>query len=516
MEKLGLRKKMIINTISNYITIIIKILIMLFLARTIFLGITREEYGFWALLWSVFGYSLLLDFGFGTTIQKYTSELTINHNWDEYNQLISTFFFNYCLMSLLIVIVTVILSYFLNNIFNFQNTDNIHYYKTICLMFGIGTAVVFPFGFFAEILRGLQKINLRNIIQLTFLIINFILMIAVIYSGFSLKGMTIVSVTTSLLTNLVMGYFCYKSIPQLKISLKHYNRHLIKDIMSFSLFAYLIIFSNMIIFKTDQIVISVFSSVAFVALYQIAARISDTYKYFSTQFLDNLGPVAAKLYTSNQKEKLAEIMIQSNRLLTAISTLILIPLLVYIKPILFIWLKLSDHTAAICSAILLVSMFIMVILRSSSVQVLIMSDEHKSLTKVAIIECTANLLLSIILIRYIGIIGVAIGTIIPNAVLAFVYNVPKACKFANVSLWKYVKESFGSAIAIGMIVILIAYQLYRFHYPDTIFLLFLYSSLVSITYLILYYIIGAHKWEKAQLHNYIKEKLLPNLVRSGL
>ena len=41
-----------------------KILFSLALVRIMFLGISNEEYGFWALLWTIFGYSLLLDFGY--------------------------------------------------------------------------------------------------------------------------------------------------------------------------------------------------------------------------------------------------------------------------------------------------------------------------------------------------------------------------------------------------------------------------------------------------------------------
>ncbi len=72
---IDIKDVLIKTTASNYILLIIKIFASLLLVRIIFLGINNEEYGFWALLWSIFGYSILLDFGFGTAVQKATVRL---------------------------------------------------------------------------------------------------------------------------------------------------------------------------------------------------------------------------------------------------------------------------------------------------------------------------------------------------------------------------------------------------------------------------------------------------------
>ena len=90
---LNINDILIKSTVSNYILLIVKIISSLFLIRIIFLGISNEEYGFWALLWSIFGYSVLLDFGFGTAVQKATSETLETKKWEEFNKLVSTVFF---------------------------------------------------------------------------------------------------------------------------------------------------------------------------------------------------------------------------------------------------------------------------------------------------------------------------------------------------------------------------------------------------------------------------------------
>ncbi len=507
MPQTGLRKTMILNTISNYGKLVLGIFITIFLTRLLFLGLPREEYGIWALLWSIFGYSLLLDFGFGAAIQKATSETKVNQDWEKFNRLITTVFINYIFMGILIALATIFMAKFLDQMFHFSSESDILYYRKIFIMFGCGTAIVFPFGFFVEVLRGLHRIRLRNFIQMIFTILNFIFMYIVIKSNLGLLGMTIVTITTTLLTNFAMAFYSYRKIPTLKIRLSFYDFKLLKKVMSFSLFAYIITFTNLIIYRTDQLVISVFASVTLVAVYQISSRLAMTFKQFSSQFLDNLAPVAASLFASKQKSKVAEILIQSNRLLGFVSTLMFVPLVIYVRPLLNIWLELDDPAGIKVAVVLLISMYIIVFFRSSSVNIMLMGKNYKRLSVVAIIECLANLGLSILLIRHLGILGVALGTLIPNFFIAIFFNIPIALKFSGITLKEYLQQSVIHSLWIGAVTFVFAYILYRIHYPETLLLLFAYSCATVILYLIMYYKFGTHGWEKKQLKEFIQTKL---------
>lgn len=508
MAETGLRKRMIVNTISNYGRLILSILITIFLTRILFLGLSREEYGIWALLWSIFGYSLLLDFGFGAAVQKETSQTMVNQDWKRYNRLLSTVFINYLFMGLLIALASIILANNIDKLFQFNNESDINYYRKVFVIFGVGTSIVFPFGFFMEVLRGLHKIKMRNFISMAYNILNFIFMYIVIQSGLALIGMTIVTILISLLTNFTMAYFAYKSIPTLKISWKFYDFKLLKNVMSFSLFAYIITFSNLIIFRTDQLVISFFASVSLVAVYQISSRLATTFRNFSSQFLDNLAPVAATLFASNKEQKLSKIMIESNRLMGFISTLLFIPLIVFVQPLLKIWLELSDPDGLLVAIILMISMYILVFFRSTSVRIILMSDHYKNLSIIAIVECVANLALSILLINYtdLGIVGVALGTLIPNLILAVSFNIPIGLKFSKITFKEYFQQSVWKTLWIGIISLLFALFIRKIFYPTNFLMLFSAFIIVIIFYLLLYYRFGTLGWERKQFTEFLKAK----------
>jgi O-antigen/teichoic acid export membrane protein len=516
----GLRKRMLINTVSNYAKMMISIFITIFLTRILFMGLSREEYGFWALLWSIFGYSLLLDFGFGTAIQKYTSECNVSKDWERYNRIVSTVFFTYAMFAALIVAFALVLSFNLQHVFGFsqQNTD---YFKQVTILFGVGSAICFPFGFFTEILRGLQKMHTRNIIQTIFIVLNFVGMALMIHFKVNLTGMVFVALGTNLLSSFTMMYVVHKLIPSFRLRFRFYDRSLLRSVMGFSLFAYLITFTNLIILKTDQLVISIFGSVAMVAIYQISIRLADTYQRFSAQFLDNLGPVSATLFAAGNKSKMSEVMLQSNRLMGIISSMLVIPLLVYVKPLLNIWLGLDHSAGMICAVLLLLSMYILLFLRSSSVYVLLMANEHKILAVIASIEAIANLGLSILLIHTLpglleargiyladaAIIGVALGTLIPNVLLAFLFNIPKACRFANIRKSEYFKIVVAPTLLISVITLGFALLLYHLYYPAGLLMVMIYIMLSMLVFMLLTWSLGLHNWERKQMLGFVKSKL---------
>src|SRR5688500_19412686 len=83
------------NSISNYVFLVVRLGLGVVLFRLLFKGLTDEEFGFWGLLWSVFGYGILLDFGFGFTALKRVAEFSSLKDWYLLSKVIIQLFFSY-------------------------------------------------------------------------------------------------------------------------------------------------------------------------------------------------------------------------------------------------------------------------------------------------------------------------------------------------------------------------------------------------------------------------------------
>lgn len=455
--KENLRKIVALNTIANYFSLIIKLITAIFLTRIIFLGLGNTSYGFWALLWSIFGYSLLLDFGFGTSVQKYAAEVSVTRDFTTFNRLLSTVTVSYCIMSVIIAATTVFMINYIDILFKFPPGADISFYKNVMLFFGIGTAITFPTGTFPEILKGLKKIYVINIITIIYMLLNFAGVYALFKYRFGLFELTVFTIFINLLKNLIMWLAVRKYLPEMEINLKLFSKSLLKNVLTFSIFAYLIMFANMIIYKTDQIVLGFMLGLEAVALYQVGSRLSDMMVQFSSQFQANLTPIAAALYKNREFSRLNAILTESNRMIALMATFFFIIMTVLAKQILFVWLKVDDSSVTMIAYVMNVSMYILVLFRSGSSKVLLMAQKHKFLSVIAIIESISNIVLSVIFIKFYGAVGVAIGTLVPNVIFSLFVIFPATCRFTEIPVHYYIRKIYFPVTLISVLPVAVLY-----------------------------------------------------------
>jgi len=506
----GLSKKAMLSaTLSNYIHLIIKIIVSLILVRIMFLGMGQENYGFWALLWSIFGYSVLLEFGLGVTIQKKSAEFMASGQINKISSLFSTYLVVYFIISLIIIFTTIILSLNVDSFFIISDKSKIDEYSLALLVFGIGSAVSFSLGFADEILRGFHLLKIRNLINTIFILLNAFLLWQCVVWNQPIYIYAFVAVLVQFLNNLSFFIVLNREISDLKISLKLVDFSDVKSSMKFSLSAYLVMFSNIIIFRTDQIVISVIAGISFAGFYQIASRVAELFRQFATQFHESLGTKAAMLNADDDRQELSRLLTHSNKIISAIASLLFIPMYLLIEELLFLWLKIDDQQTILVAKILLISMYILVVFRSSMVQILLMNNKHTQLMKIGLLEALSNVLLSILLVHHYGMIGAAVGTLIPNIVFALFYNIPVALQYTSTSIKSYLKAyllpllvSFVSALYIG-------YVLQELIVPDSIIKLFFNGLIVMIFFSLLYGLFAFQKELRSkfpdlfQLANYL-------------
>ena len=437
-----LKKIVFINTITNYIFLFWRMATAIFITRIIFFGLGEEYYGFWALLWTVFGYALLLDFGFGKSIQKFTAEVTITKDFNKYNRLISSIILAYSLMAFAIILFSIFCGYYLEHVFSVKHLSHLEYCKNVFMIFGIGVALVFPTGFLPEILMGLKRTDLKNY----FFISAYTLKVVGIYVLFkldcSLMALAVVTVSANLIQNLSLYFVVRKLLPEFRILFRSFKFKYLKEVGSFSFYAYLYAIAVMILFRTDAAVLGVMVGMMGVGIYQLGTRISIVMEQITTQFQSNLPAIAASLHKNNETEKLKWILLKSSRISTYISTGIFVGLFFLTRQIMYLWLEVKNEDVILIAYIMITSTYIMVLFRSSSIKFLQMAGEHKKVGCYYLIESAVNIILSVSLVHLMGVIGVALGTIIPNIIFSVFIFFPMFAKFSNFTVMYYLKKVY--------------------------------------------------------------------------
>ncbi len=515
----NIKKLIFWNTSANYALTITRFFTQIILTRILFLNLGELSYGFWALIWSIFGYSLLLDFGFGTSVQKYSAEVTVTSDYEKYNRQVSTVITSYAIMSFVIISATLIMAQFISKLFIFPEGTDIVYYQRVFIFFGIGSALTFPTGAFTEILRGINRIYLRNLISFIVLWLNFAGILIIFHFGYGLLELAIFSVIINLIKNLSMAATCFKFLPKLRILPKFFQLGMLREVVSFSIFAYLIMFANIIIFKTDQIVLGVMLGITAVSIYQVSSRAANLLLQFTHQFQETLTPVAAALHKDGQHGRLRRILFNSNRIIAIASTLLFIILTALIKPVLLIWLDIDPSNPKFADSyndiihiayIMNVSIYLLLVFRSGSSKVLLMTGSHKFLSYVAIAESIMNIGFSVLFIKLIGVVGVAIGTLIPNVILGLFVIFPKAARYSQVSIAKTIFKIY-LPLALVCLPPLIFVSYINFKIPLLewhFFTLVWVSALITLLYLISAWFLMLSAGERDKTIQFIR-KFLP-------
>ncbi|WPJ96823.1 oligosaccharide flippase family protein [Coraliomargarita algicola] len=434
------------NTASNYVRTITRLLLGVVLFRLLFSGLTAAEFGFWSLLWSLFGYGILLDFGFGFTAQKAVAEKSATGEWDELSRLLSTMLWTFVGLAVLLgLFFFAIRGPFLEAI---EVPDSDYgMYSLSYLIFFAGLALTFPFGLFPEVLRGLQRIDIANWLNTGSVVLNFIGIVVALYFEASFPVIILVSVFTTLLPNMGALVMAMRRLPQVSLSPRLFQWRVVKSQLGFSIAAYLITFSNLLMAKSDQAVLGFTMGVGVIAAYQAGYKVAEMLNMFTRQLQDALSPAAAHLNASGDSAGLRELLLKTSKLTFLITTPLYGLCAVYLEPLiqLLTGMESIESDTILVGQILLFAVFSSQLTNSCTKRILMMCGYEKKLLGLSLLDGISNLGISVVLAFSFGIVGVAIGTLIPTILVGWLLVLPMALRYLNLGMINYSKYILGGA-----------------------------------------------------------------------
>jgi O-antigen/teichoic acid export membrane protein len=431
------------NTFSNYLCLGLRLALGLLLFRMLYRQLTREEFGFWALLWSVFGYGVLLDFGFGFTAQKRVAELSVRQEWTRLSQVLSTIFFSYVGIAVVIILTGVLGSRLIIGAFH-VSAENHERFRDILVYFFCGLGLAFPLGLFPEMLRGQQRIALANGIFALGLVSNFVLAALTLHYHWGFKTLFLTAVLCTFIPDLICGFFAMQQLDGVKIRLRYFSRAMVRETMTFSLFAYVTTVSNILLGKTDQLVISSALGVTAIALYQAGAKVAEMFGSISQQLPEVLSPVAAHLHARGDRPVLQQLLVNGTRFTVMLATPLYLVCAFYMDGLLRLLTGESVTTTFWVGQVLLFWSYTTIVTQSVSKRIYMMCGHEKRLMYLGLGEAALNLILSLAFVFYYrNVLGVALGSLISTFVFGWFLLWPWAAREAQLSGWKLARMVLG-------------------------------------------------------------------------
>ena len=215
----------------------------------------------------------------------------------------------------------------------------------------------------------------------------------------------------------VIFYFIVRN-KGIVISFPYFDRAIFSKIFSFSIFLFFSNIVGLIIFNFDNFVIGAFVSVSAVTVYGVGYIFQNGFRSINSLLGGPLFPVGSDMEGRNEIEKQKILFLKGTKYMTLFFVPLIIITLFFTEIIINNWMG-GEFQEGVLPAQILMFFWIFNNTLEVGSGLLVAKGYVKERFKFDVLNAVFNLYLSLILVRYFGILGVALGTTIPMVLIYF-------------------------------------------------------------------------------------------------
>ncbi len=433
------------NTLGNVFATTLQILIIPY----IMLKLGQDRFGIWALVSVIFGVFTALDFGTGTAFVKYFSEYEAKKEAENFNRVMVAGFFLMVIFSSLLILVVFLLKSDIIIFFNIPihlKNEATFVFTTAAIIFGFNNT----FGVFQAILKGMQRMEISNSINIIVSTIYVIGIFGALHYGFGLRGLILIHGIRIFLINIASIVYSKKIFSALSFKISYFDFTKVKSILSYGVKMQINSIANLVNLQTDKTIIGYFLNLASVTAYEIGQKISLFSRMIVGLAFSALVPAISELDATGKRQSIVKLYERGNKYMASFAFPILIFTITFAGFLINLWMGSGFEKSVFVARLLVLGVFVNML---TGVGVMIVRGIGKPLyeTEYAVICLVANIVLGILLVRAYGFSGVVIAAPI-SVTLGSIYFIVKfnsLYKFSFLSLARraYLKPFL---IAVGL------------------------------------------------------------------
>jgi O-antigen/teichoic acid export membrane protein len=445
------------NVLSNWAGLFLSVLVGFFLAPFVVHRLGNTGYGIWTLVVSLTGYFGLLDLGIRSSVGRYVARYLARQEEEKVNRTVSTAFAILGLGGVVVLLAAPMVVHFLFQFFKIE--PGYHSAAQIALLIlAADIALALPLGVFTGILISLERYDVLNAVSIGGNLLRAALIVSALSLGYGLVALAVISLTISALESLARFYLAGSLFPALRVRPSLVSTENLKELLSFGIYRFVYIIAGQIIFYTDSTVIGVFLSAGAITFYAIAATLIDYSRKFVSSLTDSFYPLAVRLDAHDDLKGLRHLLVVGTKTALLFVLPIGIGFIFLGEQFITLWMGSEYRFSARILTVLTIPQLVGM---AQYVSVLILAGmaRHKKLAYLALGEALVNLVLSVILVRKLGLIGVAWGTAIPHLITNTVIIPLYALRQTQLPLGEYVRKALGPPALCALPFALICSQL---------------------------------------------------------
>lgn len=460
--------------------VVVSLLMMPFVIRCI----GDRYYGLWILATTFVGYFEFLDLGLSGANQRYISQALGRGDHEEvsstFNTCVGLYLYS-CIIALAIAVVLALATpHFV------KNPADARIFRLVILMIGTTMAISLPVSAFLGFMQAHILFDVINMFEIIKLVVRTALILWFLGKGHGIIALAIISLGMEVAIMAAQVVFVRIRFPELPIKLSCFRRDKVRTLLSYSVYSFVAKVAEALQFQMDSFVITAFIGLSAVTHYNIGARIARYYLMFILSAIYLILPVFSRYEGLKAYEEIREKFLFVFKLNIMLSIFVGGALLMFGRNFIGRWMGPGYLDAYPVLAVLTIGL-IFNTMQVTSKALLFSISKHKMYALTLIAEGVCNLVLSIILARRYGILGVALGTMIPmiltNLIVIPLYTIrvlalplPKHLAVAfrtslvsgavSVGTWLVMRyfmlESYGRIMLLGLIATLVFFTITGF------------------------------------------------------
>ena len=462
---MSLKIRALKNVASSWGGLGVNIAVGFFLSPFILHHLGDDAFGLWVLIFSLTGYYGIFDFGIRSSLVRYVSKFQATGDKEELARLINTSFFSYTCLCLILIVPTLLGGYYVDRVFHVP-AGFLRDAQILFLMVGASLSLGFPLGIGGGILEGLQRFDLLNWTNIVSTLLRAVLIILALRHGLGLLTVALVTVALPLLASAVRAVIAHRLLP-VPYGLKYVHRQSFRQVAGYGSVTFMIIVAGRLRFKTDAVVIGTFLSASAITFFSIGGRLVDYAVEVVSSLAQIFTPMSSHFHATGNYTQLRRIFISGNRACAFVMFPMTIALVVMGKSVIEAWVG-ARYVSSYTVLLILLIPSALYNAQSTSNRILFGMSLHKSLAYIVLMEGTANLILSIVLVRPLGIVGDAIGTAIPLLCTALFFLPRHLCRHLQIPVSKFLVEAYTYpllfCIPMAAVLMLMQRTFYAHHY----------------------------------------------------
>ena len=433
------------NVGSNWLVSVVTMVAVYFLTPFTIHKLGDDGYGTWNLINAITGYLGLLVLGVPMASVRYFAQHAATGDAQKLNEAIGSCTALYLALGALALVAGAGLFVFFVEGYHIPTSlhrDARVAFAIVVLFVSLGFVALLPNG----ILSAHDDFVPRNIVRLWGVLLRLVLTIGLLAIKASLTMLAIVQLACMVFDFVLCWLIIRKRYPTTRIRLSDWNWGMTRGIFAFSLYVLLLNAGGRLSFETDSIVIGAYMDVGSIPYFTVA----NSFIIYLMDFLVSIAavvmPTATRLQTQGKQEELREIFLKWSKIALTLTLAAGLFLIVLGPRFIAWWVDPSfEQPAGEVLQILMLSYLVFLPVRGVALPMLMGLGKAGLPTIGFLVTGVLNLVLSVVLVRPMGLAGVALGTAIPNVLFAAVVFV-QACRELDVSVGAFFRYVVPRAV----------------------------------------------------------------------